>query len=43
MDIAWVAEFPKDEAQWMIKNNLTTEKSILDFVNYIHVDGASRR
>jgi len=39
MDISWVAEFSKDEAQWMIKNNLTTEKSIPDFVNYIYVDG----
>jgi hypothetical protein len=39
MNISWVAEFPKDEAQWMIKNNLTTEKSIPDFVNYIYVDG----
>jgi len=26
MDISWVAEFPKDEAPWMIKNNLATEK-----------------
>jgi len=39
MDFPWVAEFPKDEAQLMIKNNLTTEKSIPDFVNYIYVDG----
>ena len=39
MDISWVAEFSKDEAQWMIKNNLTIEKSIPDFVNYIYVDG----
>jgi len=39
MDISWVAEFPEDEAQWMIKNNLTTEKCITDFVNYIYVDG----
>jgi ABC-type nitrate/sulfonate/bicarbonate transport system substrate-binding protein len=39
MNISWVAEFPKEEAQWMIKNNLTTEKSIPDFVNYIYVDG----
>ncbi len=39
MDISWVAEFPKDEAQWMIKNNLTTEKSIPDFANYIHGGG----
>jgi NitT/TauT family transport system substrate-binding protein len=29
----------KDEAQWMINSNLTTEKTIPDFVNYIYVDG----
>jgi NitT/TauT family transport system substrate-binding protein len=29
----------KDEAQWMMKNNLTTEKSIPDFVNHIYVEG----
>jgi NitT/TauT family transport system substrate-binding protein len=29
----------KDEAQWMINNNLTTEKSLPDFVNYIYIDG----
>lgn len=29
----------EDEARWMIKNNLTTEKRIPDFVNYIYVDG----
>jgi NitT/TauT family transport system substrate-binding protein len=29
----------EDEARWMIKNNLTTEKQIPDFVNYIYVDG----
>ena len=39
MDISWVAEFPKDEAPWMIKNNLATEKGLPDFVNYIYVDG----
>jgi hypothetical protein len=39
MDISWIAEFPKDETHWMIKNNLTTEKGIPDFVNYICVDG----
>ena len=29
----------EDEARWMIKNNLTTEKHIPDFMNYIYVDG----
>ena len=29
----------KDEAQWMINNNLTSEKEIPDFVNYIYIDG----
>lgn len=29
----------EDEARWMIKNNLTTEKAIPDFTNYIHLDG----
>jgi NitT/TauT family transport system substrate-binding protein len=29
----------EDEARWMIKNNLTTEKHIPDFTNYIYLDG----
>jgi NitT/TauT family transport system substrate-binding protein len=29
----------KDEAQWMINNNLTSEKEIPDFLNYVYVDG----
>jgi hypothetical protein len=29
----------EDEARWMIKNNLTREKQIPDFMNYIYVDG----
>ena len=29
----------EDEARWMIKNNLTKEKTIPDFTNYIYVDG----
>ena len=28
-----------DEARWMIKNNLTKEKQVPDFMNYIYVDG----
>jgi ABC-type nitrate/sulfonate/bicarbonate transport system substrate-binding protein len=28
----------EDEARWMIKNNLTSEKQIPDFVNYIYED-----
>ena len=28
----------EDEARWMIKNNLTTEKKVPDFVNYIYID-----
>ena len=29
----------KDEAQWMINSNLTSEKTIPDFVNYLYTDG----
>jgi NitT/TauT family transport system substrate-binding protein len=29
----------KDEARWMINNNLTSEKKIPDFLNYIYEDG----
>jgi hypothetical protein len=29
----------EDEARWMIRNNLTSEKQIPDFVNYIYTDG----
>jgi NitT/TauT family transport system substrate-binding protein len=29
----------EDEARWMIKNNLTREKQVPDFLNYIYVDG----
>ncbi len=29
----------EDEARWMIKNRSTTEKSVPDFLNFIHVDG----
>jgi len=29
----------EDEARWIIKNNVTTEKKVPDFVNYIYVDG----
>jgi NitT/TauT family transport system substrate-binding protein len=29
----------EDEARWMIKNNMTNEKRIPDFVNYIYSDG----
>jgi NitT/TauT family transport system substrate-binding protein len=29
----------EDEARWMIKNNLTKEKKVPDFLNYIYVDG----
>jgi NitT/TauT family transport system substrate-binding protein len=29
----------EDEARWMIKNNLTSEKQVPDFMNYIYVDG----
>jgi NitT/TauT family transport system substrate-binding protein len=28
----------KDEAQWMIESNLTSEKTLPDFMNYIYVD-----
>lgn len=28
----------KDEAQWMINRNLTGEKPIPDFVDFLHVD-----
>jgi NitT/TauT family transport system substrate-binding protein len=29
----------KDEARWMINNNLTSEKTIPDFSNYMYIDG----
>lgn len=29
----------EDEARWMIKNKMTTEKQVPDFLNYIYVDG----
>jgi NitT/TauT family transport system substrate-binding protein len=29
----------EDEARWMIKNNLTRERAIPDFTNYIYLDG----
>ncbi len=29
----------EDEARWMIKNNLTTEKQVPNFLNYIYQDG----
>jgi len=29
----------KDEAQWMINSNLTSDKTIPDFMNYIYLDG----
>jgi NitT/TauT family transport system substrate-binding protein len=29
----------EDEARWMISNNLTTEKQVPDFLNYIYADG----
>jgi NitT/TauT family transport system substrate-binding protein len=29
----------EDEARWMIKNNLTTEKNVPNFVDYIYIDG----
>ena len=29
----------EDEARWMIKNNLTTEKQVPNFLDYIYEDG----
>ena len=29
----------EDEARWLINNNLTAEKQVPDFLNYIYVDG----
>jgi len=29
----------EDEARWMIKNNLTKERTMSDLTNYIHIDG----
>jgi NitT/TauT family transport system substrate-binding protein len=29
----------EDEARWMIKNNLTTEKNVPNFADYIYTDG----
>ena len=28
----------EDEARWMMKNGLTTEKQVPDFLNYVYVD-----
>ncbi len=38
LDQALIAAM-EDEARWMINNNLTSEKTIPDFLNYIYVDG----
>ncbi len=38
LDQSFIAAM-EDEARWMIKNNLTSEKKVPDFVNYIYVDG----
>ncbi len=38
LDQALIAAM-EDEARWMIKNNLTSEKQVPDFVNYIYTDG----
>jgi NitT/TauT family transport system substrate-binding protein len=32
----------EDEARWMIKNKLTTEKQVPDFLNYIYEDGLKK-
>jgi NitT/TauT family transport system substrate-binding protein len=29
----------EDEARWMIANNLTTQKQVPDFLNYIDLNG----
>jgi NitT/TauT family transport system substrate-binding protein len=29
----------EDQARWMISNNLTTEKKVPDFIDYIYLDG----
>ena len=29
----------EDEARWMITNNLTPEKNVPDFLNYLYIDG----
>jgi NitT/TauT family transport system substrate-binding protein len=31
----------EDEARWMIKNNLTSERTIPDFRDYIYTNGLS--
>jgi NitT/TauT family transport system substrate-binding protein len=38
LDQALIAAM-EDEARWMIKNNLTKEKQIPDFMSHIYVDG----
>jgi NitT/TauT family transport system substrate-binding protein len=38
LDHALIAAM-EDEARWMIKNNLTKERTVPDFMNYIYVDG----
>jgi NitT/TauT family transport system substrate-binding protein len=32
----------EDEARWMIRNNLTPEKQVPDFLNYIYLDGLKK-
>ena len=41
LDQALVAAM-EDETRWMIKNNLTPEKQIPDFLNYIYLDGLKK-
>jgi ABC-type nitrate/sulfonate/bicarbonate transport system substrate-binding protein len=38
LDQALIATM-EDEARWMITNNMTTEKEVPDFLNYIYLDG----
>ncbi len=38
LDLSLIAAM-EDEARWMIKNNLTRERTVPDFTNYIYVDG----
>lgn len=32
----------EDEARWMIKNNLTSEKKTPNFLDYIYLDGLEK-
>ena len=38
LDLSLIAAMD-DEANWMIDNNLTTQKTVPDFSNYVYLNG----